>query len=198
MDRSPDTVLQLAWGLWLISWLAAAWWSSPTVRRPRSSMEIAYRVFVALGAMFLFGLRQPWPAIDGRLWRLSPDVQWALVLIALCGFAFTWWARLVLGRLWSSGVTRKVDHSIVTSGPYRLVRHPIYSGILLAVLATTSIRGTAAACAGALLIGLGFFFKARVEERFLRAELGEERYGAYASRVPMLVPFVNVLRTSGD
>jgi protein-S-isoprenylcysteine O-methyltransferase Ste14 len=114
-----------------------------------------------------------------------------LVAIAALGFAFTWWARVVLGRLWSSGVAVKADHDMITAGPYRLVRHPIYSGILLSVLATAAIRGTAAAVLGAALIILGLFVKARAEERFLRRELGDDRYASYARRVPMLVPFVH-------
>jgi protein-S-isoprenylcysteine O-methyltransferase Ste14 len=59
-----------------------------------------------------------------------------LVGATVSGFAFSWWARIVLGRLWSSGVTRKTDHRIVTTGPYKVVRHPIYSGIIIAVLAS--------------------------------------------------------------
>jgi protein-S-isoprenylcysteine O-methyltransferase Ste14 len=112
-----------------------------------------------------------------------------LVGATVSGFAFSWWARIVLGRLWSSSVTRKTDHRIVTTGPYRVVRHPIYSGIIVAVLATAGIRGTAAGCLGAALIVLGLFVKARVEEGFLRRELGEQQYIDYARRVPMLVPF---------
>jgi protein-S-isoprenylcysteine O-methyltransferase Ste14 len=97
--------------------------------------------------------------------------------------------RSELGRLWSSGVTRKTDHSVIITGPYGLVRHPIYFGIILATLVTAVIRGTAPGCVGAAFMVLGLFIKARIEERFLRSELGEERYSAYARRVPMLVPF---------
>jgi len=104
------------------------------------------------------------------------------------GFAFTWWARLHLGRLWSSSVTRKEHHHVVNTGPYAVVRHPIYTGLLLAIAATMLERITPATIAGATVMAVGIYVKARVEEAFLRDELGEA-YAAYARRVPMLVPF---------
>jgi protein-S-isoprenylcysteine O-methyltransferase Ste14 len=69
------------------------------------------------------------------------------------------------------------------------VRHPIYTGIILAALATAAQLGTALAVAGAVVLWVGFWIKARLEERFLRDELGEGAYDAYRQRVPMLVPF---------
>jgi protein-S-isoprenylcysteine O-methyltransferase Ste14 len=86
-------------------------------------------------------------------------------------------------------VSRKAEHHIVDTGPYRIVRHPIYTGIILASAATALQRGTAQAWLGMSVMTLGWYIKARLEERFLRDELGADAYGAYARRVPMLVPF---------
>jgi protein-S-isoprenylcysteine O-methyltransferase Ste14 len=119
-------------------------------------------------------------------------MSWLLLVISLGGFAFTWWARIALGRLWSSSVTRKVNHSIVMRGPYRIVRHPVYCGIIIAALATAAMRGLALAYVGAMLMVFGFFLKARVEEDFLKSELGPEQYSTYARKVPMLVPFLRL------
>ena len=185
---SPDQVIPWTWGLWLISWFAAAGWSSRTARRPDAVRESVYRVLTAAGAILLFG-HPNWRWLSATVWRPGNATRWALVVVTMCGLAFTWWARIVLGRLWSSGVTRKVDHEVIVAGPYRFVRHPIYSGIILAVLATAVVQGTESALLGAALIVLGTFMKARVEESFLRRELGEDRYDAYARRVPMFVPF---------
>jgi protein-S-isoprenylcysteine O-methyltransferase Ste14 len=185
---SPIDVNRATWIAWLVSWLLAATWSSRTERRPDSRLQIAYRLLTAAGALLLFAMHPPWPS-EAILWHLGPGPAWLLVGATVSGFAFSWWARIVLGRLWSSSVTRKTDHRIVTTGPYKVVRHPIYSGIIVAVLATAGIRGTAAGCLGAALIVLGLFVKARVEEGFLRRELGEQQYIDYARRVPMLVPF---------
>jgi len=87
-------------------------------------------------------------------------------MVALCfaGFAFCWWARIHLGRLWSAFVTLKAEHRIVDTGPYGIVRHPIYTGIILATVAVGILKGTAYAAAGALLVILGFWIKARLEE----------------------------------
>ncbi len=71
------------------------------------------------------------------------------------------------------------------------MRHPIYTGVSLALIATAVMFGTLFACLGAALIVLSFYMKARLEERFLRDELGAEAYDEYARRVPMLVPFVH-------
>ncbi len=129
-----------------------------------------------------------------ELWHPSVPAAWLIDLLALGGFAVCWWARLHLGALWSGAVTIKPDHHIVDSGPYGLVRHPIYTGLLLAIIASVLLRGTLAAVLGGLLVLIGILIKARLEETALRAELGSAAYDAYARRVPMLVP---VLRASG-
>ena len=86
---------------------------------------------------------------------------------------------------------------MIDTGPYALVRHPIYTGIILAIAATALQNGTAAGFLGAGLIIAGFYSKARLEERFLREQLGEENYGAYARRVPMLVPGIGAKHEQG-
>ena len=91
---------------------------------------------------------------------------------------------------WSSSVTRKEGHHVVDTGPYALVRHPIYTGVLVAAAATAIEQGTAASLAGMGLITLGYWIKARLEESFLRAELGTDAYDAYARRTGMLLPFL--------
>ncbi len=93
-----------------------------------------------------------------------------------------------LGRLWSGSVTLKPDHRVVDTGPYRLVRHPIYTGLILSALATAAEKGTVLGLAGFASIVLGFWIKAKFEEGFLRQELGREAYDSYAARTPMLVP----------
>ena len=96
-----------------------------------------------------------------------------------------------LGRLWSGTVTAKAGHHVVDTGPYGLVRHPIYTGLLLAILATMAAKGTLWGIAGAVLLTIGIVMKARLEESFLRGELGSA-YDDYAKRVPMLMPFAPI------
>jgi protein-S-isoprenylcysteine O-methyltransferase Ste14 len=103
---------------------------------------------------------------------------------------FTWWARIHLGRFWSNAITRKEGHRVIDTGPYGLVRHPIYTGLITAMLATGVAVGTATALLGTLLIAFGLWQKARMEEGFLTKELGSDTYGSYCHRVPMLIPFL--------
>ncbi|HEY2431214.1 MAG TPA: isoprenylcysteine carboxylmethyltransferase family protein [Vicinamibacterales bacterium] len=187
---APLIFVNLAWMAWWLSWLAAAWWRDRAARTPPLGQQIPYRLLAAAGALLLFGLYRHTFQSEIVLWRTPDPIGWALVAPAVAGFGFTWWARIHLGRLWSSNVGRKADHRIVDTGPYALVRHPIYSGITLASIATAALRGTAAGWAGAVIMTLGWIVKARLEEGFLREELGAEAYDAYAGRVPMLIPFL--------
>ena len=176
------------WAIWALSWFIAATWSGRTQARPVMGSQLLFRVITFAGAAMLFDYRD-W-SDSPRLWRLSETGDWAMVWLAAAGFAFCWWARLHLGRLWSGSVTRKEGHHIVDTGPYRLVRHPIYTGIIIAALATAIERGTVTSMIGFALMVLGCWIKARLEESFLRSELGADAYDAYAKRTGMLAPFL--------
>ncbi len=128
------------------------------------------------------------PFAAQRLWPDIATLQWSLFAFVALGFVFCWWARLHLGRLWSGFVTLKDDHHIVDTGPYGLVRNPIYSGVMFSALMTAAIRATPAAFLGFVLLTVGFWLTARIEEMFLRGQLGTDAYGNYSKRVSMLVP----------
>ncbi len=184
---TPEIAIMVAWILWLASWLAAWFWSDPAEKRPGFDRESFYLTATVLGAILVFGRVDRFG--DDRLWRLAFGIDWILVALAALGLIFTWWARLHLGRLWSSRVAKKAGHHVIDTGPYAIVRHPIYTGIILAVFATAILKGRPSSVVGALLITFGYWLKARLEERFLRDELGPDAYDSYRSRVPMLVPF---------
>jgi protein-S-isoprenylcysteine O-methyltransferase Ste14 len=110
------------------------------------------------------------------------------VVVFASGIALAIWARVHLGRNWGMPTTQKADPELVTSGPYRFVRHPIYSGILTAVLGTA----LATNLIGLIIVGvLGayFYYSASVEERNLTATF-PTTYPAYRDRTKMLIPFV--------
>lgn len=184
----PGSAIAALWGAWAISWLVAAVWSRDTQKRLGLGPEVAYRIPLIVGGALLFvrahGYEGPL-----RLWHPGWLAAWACVALVAAGFAFAWWARLYLGNLWSASVTLKEGHRIVDTGPYAIVRHPIYTGLLLSVFATSGAKGTVPGIVGALLVTLGFWMKARAEEAWLRQELGAEAYDAYRRRVPMLLPF---------
>jgi protein-S-isoprenylcysteine O-methyltransferase Ste14 len=200
---APKYVVIFIWFLWIVSWAAAAnTMSAPVLKAAGWRREWPYRVLMGLGFVLMFvSLGQSWSPVPlaplrtailsfgfAQLWELSDAALWGAALLAVAGFSFMWWARLHLGGLWSSGVTRKEDHRLIDSGPYAFVRHPIYAGLLMLTVALLAISGRTFGVVGFGLVVVGLFLKARLEERFLREELGADVYGAYAKRVPMLVP----------
>ena len=187
MHFGPRAVFAIIWAAWVASWIVASWWSARTQKRAARSTELLYHVLIGVGAV----LMTPWVARRlgaAPLWNAGDLGSYLLAAAALAGLALTWWARIHLGRLWSSVITRKENHRIVDSGPYALVRHPIYTGLIAAILASAVAEATATALIGAALIVFGLWVKARAEERFLTGELGADSYEPYRRRVPMLVP----------
>lgn len=185
----PTKLLALIWLAWVISWVVASFWSGRTKTHVRTRDAWVYRLPILLGAILL----SPWAAQAvgaGPLYNPGDAGTYVLIVVVLLGISFTWWARIHLGRFWSNAITHKEDHRIIDTGPYGLVRHPIYTGLILAILATGIAAATWTALVGALLIAFGEWQKARMEEEFLNAELGPEAYGSYCRRVPMIVPFL--------
>ncbi|HTB68482.1 MAG TPA: isoprenylcysteine carboxylmethyltransferase family protein [Steroidobacteraceae bacterium] len=183
----PGIVMVVIWIAWAVSWMVAAAWSNDTQSQPSSATELRYRILMGIGALVMF---VPAHGYEGRLrlWHIGWWGAWTCVALIAAGVAFAWWARLHLGRLWSGRITRKVDHRVVESGPYGIVRHPIYSGLLLSLIATAAAKGTLLGFVGLLFTFVGMWMKARLEERWLAKELGEAAYGDYRRRVPMLLP----------
>ncbi len=186
----PGLIIIALWIGFTLSWVAAAAWQARTEKVAGVRAELGHRIILLAGTLLLLvpahNYRGPL-----RLWAIDRIEAWIVILLISMGFAFCWWARIHLGSLWSPHVTKKAEHRVIDSGPYGIVRHPIYTGILLAVFATAAAKGTVLGLAGAVLIAIGFTMKARLEERWLRQELGPEAYDAYRRRVPMLLPFAS-------
>ena len=185
---SPSLVFGLSWGLWLTSWLAASWWASPPVKRASETQSLRFNLPIIFGVALL-----P-PATSHHLhafplWDVRRAGAYALAVLTIPCFLFAWWARVQLGALWSGAITRKAVHRIVDTGPYALVRHPMYTGMIGATIVSAMAEATLPAIGGALLIIFGLWLKARTEEAFLAEELGASAYAAYRRKVPMLIPF---------
>ena len=183
---TPEHAIYGLWAGWLASWIAAMFWSNRAASSDSSAAEVFFRVLFYASLILLFGHYQ------SRLWRVGDEIGWPLVALTAAGLLFTWWARIHLGPLWSDWVVTKAGHHVVDTGPYRLVRHPIYSGLILAALATAIEKGTSLALLGVAVLTSAFYLKARREERLLLRELGDGSYDAYARRTPMLIPFLRI------
>ena len=179
------------WLVWVISWKAASFWRArPTAEAPANSYRFLFAL-VVVGFLLTFGVLRLivgpiWPA--RALWPVGPVLGWTMVALTFAGLAFTWWARVAMGRLWNGGVSRTAEHRVIDSGPFALVRHPISTGMIAGVWAMAVLQAKPVAILGAALFALGFVLKARLEERFLEAEFPD--YAAYRQRVRMIVPFV--------
>jgi len=192
----PEIAIYIPWIVWYGSWMIAARWANATVKYLAAWRQIVF-YFLEFGGFIILLFIAGGPAIPGTdprlwasLWTLSDQAKWAMVGLATIGFLFCWWARIHLGRLWSGFITRKEGHRVVDTGPYRIVRHPIYTGVLTAALATMLLRGTGIAIVGFAVLLIGYIVKSKFEEGFLRRELGAAPYDAYAAKTAMLVPFL--------
>lgn len=184
------TPMDAGWALlalFVVSWTAAAVWAGAAVRRlpPREQWPLYAAGIAAMG--FMAVASGAWPQMNQRLWDPVEWLDWFFVALCALGIAFCWWARVHLGRLWSGGIVLREGHRVVDTGPYAWVRHPIYSGAFLIVIALAALRARPGAFLFALMVVVFFSCKARLEERLLERELGEE-YARYRARVPMLVP----------
>jgi protein-S-isoprenylcysteine O-methyltransferase Ste14 len=174
------------WIAWSAYWWAASRDAKPTARREALGSRLMHIVPLAIAVALLAVDRIP-PPLDARLYPWAPWEFWLGVLATAAGLGFSIVARAHIGRNWSGTVTIKESHELVTSGPYRLVRHPIYTGILLAFAGSAIARGE---WRGVIALAIGWaalWRKLRVEERWMIEQFGEA-YAAYRRRVPALVP----------
>src|ERR1700733_9851716 len=144
----PMQLLALIWIAWLVSWVVGSFFSGRTEKRGMSGASWAFHLPIIVGAV----LMTPWTEqILGErpLWNLGNGGIYLLEVLTVAGTLFTWWARIHLGRFWSNSITRKEGHRVIDTGPYRLVRHPIYTGLIAASFLLAIELGTPAAFAGA-------------------------------------------------
>jgi len=180
--RAVKLVFAVGWAAFWLYWLVASF----SVKRGRVPWprELGIRAVLVLAAILLIrGGAFRGHGLNTDPWRAGLG----LVLFAL-GLGFAIWARIHIGRNWGTPMTQKADPELVTSGPYHLVRHPIYSGILVAGV------GTAVALSwlwltAVVLAGVYFLYSATVEERYMAAQFPDQ-YPAYKRSTKMLVPFI--------
>ena len=172
-----------------VIWAAGAVLTKRATRSERAGSFLGHTLLIAAAFFLLFSAR----ARIGPLgWRFLPEsnaVSYAGLAVTIAGAALAVWARLFLGGNWSSAVTIKEDHQLVRRGPYAVVRHPIYSGLLLAAAGTAIALGEWRGLVALILAFVGWRLKSRVEERFMIEQFGAE-YEAYERQVKALIPFV--------
>jgi protein-S-isoprenylcysteine O-methyltransferase Ste14 len=178
------------WGAWAAFWLVMAFRTKATVRRESMGSRLTH-----IGPLFLAFLLTtlpalPLPGFDVRFLPAGPAWFWTGWTLAAAGLLFTVWARVGLGGNWSGTVTIKDRHELVTTGPYRIVRHPIYTGLLLALAGSALALGAWRGILGVLIAVPALWWKLSLEEAWLQQQFGQA-YADYRRRVPPLIPGVN-------
>jgi protein-S-isoprenylcysteine O-methyltransferase Ste14 len=181
----------VVWIIFFLYWRIRAFNTKSTQRIEPLASRIL-RIFICLVAVALLLITPkyvPLPWLYHQLWPTGLLPFWLGAAINIAGLLFAVWARQYLGRNWSSSVTIKQGHELITTGPYAVVRHPIYTGILTGFLgvaiAMSQVRGFLVPA----LFLLAFWLKFRREEQFMRSQFGEA-YATYAHHTSALVPYL--------
>ena len=184
-----ESFFPVVWIAFLVYWRIKAAGTKSTQRTepPASSIMRAVAFLIVIALLSIPRIPLPW--LYRQLW---PSGLWSFgigAVVTVGGLLFAVWARQHLGGNWSSEVTIKQGHELITTGPYTLVRHPIYTGILTGFLGTAIALSQVRGVIGFVLIFLVLWTKLRVEEEWMRAQFGET-YAAYSHQTAALVPYL--------
>jgi protein-S-isoprenylcysteine O-methyltransferase Ste14 len=181
----------LCWGAFAATWLAAEIYNQG--RAPEERSRSWFGTAVLPGAIVIVAITVAVPRADWRsLTFFSPALRLLGLVILLGATAFTIWARLVLGVMWSGAPAVKQQHELRTTGPYSITRHPIYTGILGMLIGSLLVTGAGRWIVPFPVFLVLFEIKIHIEERFMMGEFPEE-YPRYRRRVPKLVPGLRLL-----
>ncbi|HXT10661.1 MAG TPA: isoprenylcysteine carboxylmethyltransferase family protein [Candidatus Angelobacter sp.] len=181
-------IIIACWCIFVIVWLIAASRTKRIAERQSFESALAHRIPVAVG-WWLMAVPK-WHGFLGG--QVIPRTElWQITGAAICilGLLFTLWARQTLAGNWSSDVTFKENHELIRKGPYRIVRHPIYTGLLVMFLGTAIYIGQVRGIVSLALVTAGFWIKLLQEERLLLRHF-PDAYPAYRREVKALIPFV--------
>src|ERR1700761_2895436 len=177
-------IIGIGWVIFWIGWLTAPFTAKTSGGRG-SSLYSAVRI--GLIVVIAFFLRRSWGG-PGHHALSDPALAGLGLALWAAGLGLAVWARLYIGRNWGMPMTKREKPDLVTTGPYRFIRHPIYSGIILAFIGTALASTLAGLIAVAVLAGF-FIFSASREEQFLAQEF-PDTYPGYKARTKMLIPFI--------
>lgn len=179
--------LQCLWAAWIFYWFVSSLNVRRTVRREPTFRRWSTIAIMITAAALLGYTGLQLGVLQHRFVPENDEIRAVGLLLTMAGLGIAVWARVHLGQFWSARVTLKEGHELIQSGPYSLVRHPIYSGILIAVFGTALFIGEWRALLGVFLIWLGHTQKARREETLLSEQFGEV-FARYRQRTGALLP----------
>lgn len=182
------TVVRACWIIFLVVWLVASTLTKRSVYRESRAQRLGYSVLLVAGYFLLVrGDRLPYP-LNAHVVPALDVIAWTGAVLCIAGLGFCIWARLTLGRNWSGAVTLKEGHELIESGPYRLVRHPIYTGLITMYLASVIVLRHVGGIVGLALVFASFWIKLSHEEKVMLKQFPDQ-YRAYQRRVKRIIPF---------
>ncbi|HEX5460075.1 MAG TPA: isoprenylcysteine carboxylmethyltransferase family protein [Steroidobacteraceae bacterium] len=188
-----ENTREITMAIWLVYggvWLLTAFRLKPIARVSDSGSRMGELLILACAAQLLFAEAPKIALLDARYLPALAGLARLGITLAALGAVFSIVARLYLGQNWSATATIKQDHELIRTGPYGLVRHPIYTGTLIAAIGTAIAFGQIRDLLALPLVTVGFSLKARSEERLLMSNFGD-RYAAYRREVRgAIVPYV--------
>ncbi|HTJ04247.1 MAG TPA: isoprenylcysteine carboxylmethyltransferase family protein [Caldimonas sp.] len=186
---SPGSTVVALWLCWIAYWTAASLAVKPSARRETMLSRLLHLAPLAIAVLLIWGPSPQLGALRARFVPPSPAVEWTGAVLVAAGLAFAVWARIHLGANWSGIVTVKRGHELVTGGPYAIVRHPIYTGLVLAFVGSAIALGELRGVLAVAVVAASLWRKLRLEERWMAEQFGAD-YERYRRRVRALVPFV--------
>jgi protein-S-isoprenylcysteine O-methyltransferase Ste14 len=176
-----------AWIVLVVFWFVSAWRVKRTAEAEPRAARLVHIVTMVLAYLLLFDLNLRLGVLNQRFLPISPAATATGVLFTWAGIAFAIWARVHIGQYWSARVTLKEDHKLISTGPYKYVRHPIYTGLLAATVGTAFAIGRWQGLIGATIILFAHILKARKEERLMTSHFGAA-YEDYRLHTGFLIP----------
>ena len=189
MLRFYESFFPVVWIVFLVYWRIKAA-RTKTTQRVESPASGILRLFALLIVIILLSTtRIPLPWLYRQLWPSGLWSFWIGAAVTVAGLLFAVWARRHLASNWSSSVTIKQGHELITTGPYAVVRHPIYTGILTGFLGTAIALSQVRGFIGLVVVFVMFWAKLRKEEEWMRSQFGET-YATYVRQTAALVPYL--------
>jgi protein-S-isoprenylcysteine O-methyltransferase Ste14 len=180
-------LIEIPWAIFVVYWALSALKTRRTVRREGFAGRYGLVFIEVIGFFFVFDTRTGFGVL-GQQFMAPSELTWKVgVALTWVGIGIAVWARYNLGEFWSGRVTLKEDHQLIRTGPYARLRHPIYSGLDLAVIGGALVIGRWRCVLGVALVILGFALKAKREERLLSAQFGAA-FGEHKKHTGFLLP----------
>ena len=184
-------VIITCWVIFLGFWAVTAAATKDVAEREGRASRLGYTLPLVAGALLLFrGFgHNPYPSGAAHVLSALTALAWIGAMLTILGLMLAIWAWVTIGRNWSAAVVVRRDHELIMRGPYAILRHPIYTAVLLMFIGTVLAVDTIEAFVGFLLIAASLWIKMGQEERLMMRQFPDD-YPAYRQRVKRLIPFI--------